>query len=327
MCRRNRSNGYANRRSSGYAVAVHANAARQGFVIKRDFTRSNAGSNPPACSVIAGRELRLIGMNLIHAPANTLHYRHCGRDFFVRDTQPPQHNARRSAAHNGSHCWNFIPPKAATVARPPIAGSASCRPKKLNSDRVIPLAFHVDYWNYIGWIDPYSQARFGERQRQQSRRRGASFVFTPQLLLNGRDYRRAMLFDDIGGKVKTINQTRSQASIRLKLDRHGNQLDSQIDIDVDADAAQRGVEVFLALYENNLATAVTAGENKGLILKHDFVVRELVGPLALDDKRGLSRAHAFTIDPRWKPHDIHIAVFVQQPQSGDVLQALSASCR
>lgn len=65
--------------------------------------------------------------------------------------------------------------------------------KGLAPPRVIPLAFHVDYWNHIGWRDPYSQARFSDRQRQHGRRRGASFVFTPQLLLNGADYRRALL--------------------------------------------------------------------------------------------------------------------------------------
>ena len=198
--------------------------------------------------------------------------------------------------------------------------------KKLATESVIPLAFHVDYWNYIGWTDPYSQARFGERQRQHSRRRGAGFVFTPQLLLNGQDYRRALLFDDIGGKVKAINQTKPRANIRLKLGRRGNRLDSLVEIEVERDAGQRHAEVYLALYENNLVTAVTAGENKGLTLKHDFVVRELVGPLALDDRSGLSHVHEFVLDPRWKPKDIYIAVFVQHPQSGEVLQALNASC-
>lgn len=62
--------------------------------------------------------------------------------------------------------------------------------KKLNVDRVVPLAFHVDYWNQLGWIDPFSQPVFSARQRQHSKRRGVSFVVTPQLLLNGQDYRR-----------------------------------------------------------------------------------------------------------------------------------------
>ncbi len=199
--------------------------------------------------------------------------------------------------------------------------------KKLTAERVIPLAFHVDYWNQLGWTDPFSRGIFSERQRQHSRRRGASFVFTPQLLLNGQDYRRAILFDDIDGKIKTINQTTPQADIRLKLSNSSLLLDGKVEVNVSGSADQRRAQVFLALYENNLVTAVKAGENKGRTLKHDFVVRELIGPLALDDKGNLSHALSFQLDPRWKPLDTHLAVFIQHPQSGDVLQALAASCR
>lgn len=199
--------------------------------------------------------------------------------------------------------------------------------KKLTAERVIPLAFHVDYWNQLGWTDPFSQGIFSARQRQHSKRRGASFVFTPQLLLNGQDYRRAILFDDIDGKIKTINQTKPQADIRLKLSNSGTLLDGKIEVSVSEGADRRRAQVFLALYESNLVTAVKAGENKGRTLKHDFVVRELVGPLPLDDRGSLTRELSFQLDPRWKPQNTHLAVFIQHPQSGDVLQALTASCR
>ena len=199
--------------------------------------------------------------------------------------------------------------------------------KKLATERVIPLSFHVDYWNQLGWIDPFSQGIFSERQRQHSRRRGASFVFTPQLLLNGQDYRRALLFDDIDSEIKAINQMKPQADIRLKLSNSGAQLASQVEVSVGGGADQRRAQVYLALYENNLVTAVKAGENKGRTLKHDFVVRELVGPLALDAKGNLSHAQNFQLNARWKPQDTHFAVFVQHPQSGDVLQALAVACR
>ena len=198
--------------------------------------------------------------------------------------------------------------------------------RKLAPSRVIPLAFHVDYWNNTGWIDSYAQARFSERQRWHSRRRGASFVFTPQILLNGQDYRRAPLFDDIASRVETINQTKPQAEIRLHLKRNDPRLDSEVEVAVRGDAGQRQAETYLALYENNLENTVNSGENKGLTLSHDFVVRELVGPLTLDDKGKLRHVKSFDLDPRWKLQDINLAVFVQHPRNGDILQALSASC-
>ena len=197
--------------------------------------------------------------------------------------------------------------------------------KKLAVSRLIPLAFHVDYWDQLGWVDPFAQARFSDRQRQHSKRRGASFVFTPQLLLNGQDYRRGLLFDDIDGKVKTINQGKPLADIKLILTNNGNTLASSVEA-VTKNPGQWSAQLYLALYENNLVTAVRAGENKGRTLKHDFVVRELVGPLALDANGSARHQHTFQIDPRWKAQDLKLAAFIQHPQSGDVLQALAASC-
>ena len=199
--------------------------------------------------------------------------------------------------------------------------------KKLNVDRVVPLAFHVDYWNHLGWTDPFSQPVFSARQREHSKRRGVSFVVTPQLLLNGQDYRRAALFEDIDGRIAAINSAKPQAEIRLKISNSNAMFHGKVDVNVPGGADQRRAQVYLALYENNLVTAVKAGENQGRTLKHDFVVRGLLGPLGLDDKGHLSHALSFPLDARWKPADTYLAVFVQHPASGDVLQALSAACR
>ncbi len=198
--------------------------------------------------------------------------------------------------------------------------------QKFSGDRVLPLAFHVDYWNHLGWTDPFAQAAFSARQRQQSNRRGVNFVVTPQLLLNGQDYRRGVVFDDFEAKIKAITATRAQADIRLTISRAGSVLNSAVEVRVAGEAARRAAQVYLALYEMNLATAVGAGENKGKTLRHDFVVRSLIGPLGLDDNGNLNRAQRFELDPRCKPQDINLAVFVQHPQTGDILQALSARC-
>src|SRR5258708_2194386 len=56
-------------------------------------------------------------------------------------------------------------------------------------DGVVPLAFHVDYWDYIGWKDRFGRAAFAERQRETVTRQGSRTVYTPQLMLDGRDAR------------------------------------------------------------------------------------------------------------------------------------------
>ncbi len=199
--------------------------------------------------------------------------------------------------------------------------------RKLANQRVVPLAFHVDYWNQLGWIDPYSQAAFSDRQRQHSSRRGVSFVVTPQLLLNGQDYRRGVLFDDFERRVLAINQSKPQADIRIRLEAGNLTLAAKVDVSIGGEPELRRARVYLAVYENNLVSVINAGENSGHTLRHDFVVRRLVGPLAVDNLGGLSHTQRFSLDARWKPADLNLAVFVQDPQTGDVLQALTASCR
>src|SRR6185295_6297026 len=70
-------------------------------------------------------------------------------------------------------------------------GCSSCPPadrllSTLRSDpRVVPLAFHVDYWNYIGWTDPFSSARWSQRQQAYARAFASNRIYTPQLVVNG----------------------------------------------------------------------------------------------------------------------------------------------
>jgi len=194
---------------------------------------------------------------------------------------------------------------------------------------VVTLAFHVDYWNYLGWRDPFSQPQFSERQKAASVRNRARVVYTPQLLLNGRDYRRGSVFDDLGERVNALTRAPAQAAIRLRLDTSdSNALVVAGSATVAGAAARSRAQVYVALYENDLSNDITAGENRGRRLRHDFVVRELAGPIAVDTG-GEARWHQrFTLDPRWKAGDLYVAAFVQDERSGDVLQALATPyCR
>jgi hypothetical protein len=190
--------------------------------------------------------------------------------------------------------------------------------------RVVTLAFHVDYWNYLGWPDPFAKAQFSERQRRASRRNGARVIYTPQLLLNGRDYRRGSLFEDFGNRLGTLNRGPAPAKIGLRLQADGAAgLTISGNVAVTNAAARAGAHVFLALYENNLSSQVTAGENRGKRLRHDFVVRDLAGPFPVAASGIAQLQHRLQLDPDWKSGDLHVAAFVQSERSGDVLQALA----
>jgi hypothetical protein len=243
----------------------------------------------------------------------------------------PAHAATCSAESGGrrvallelytSEGCNSCPPTDRWVSELPARGYGPAQ--------VVTLAFHVDYWNYLGWADPFSKAQYGERQRNASLRNRARVVYTPQLLLNGRDYRRGAVFDDFGERLSALNRDAAPAAIRLHLRAEDATALGVTGTAMVTDVAARGgAQAFLALYENNLSNQVSAGENRGKRLRHDFVVRDLAGPYAVDFHGEARLRQSFHLDPRWKPGDLHVAAFIQSERSGDVLQALAmAVCR
>ena len=201
--------------------------------------------------------------------------------------------------------------------------------KGLTTREVVALAFHVDYWNYLGWSDPFSKAAHSERQRMASIRNRARFVYTPQLLLDGRDYRRAIFLDDIADRVKAIGREQPAAAIRLEQVMEGNDgllVRGEV---VVTDTTQRAdARAYVALYENRLSNQVTAGENHGKRLEHDFVVRELSPLRPAGPDGNVEFQHQFLLGEGWKRGDLHVVAFVQNERSGKTLQALAVPfCR
>ena len=87
-------------------------------------------------------------------------------------------------------------------------------------------------------------------------------------------------------------------------------------------AESRNAAVYLAAYENRLASEVKAGENEGKRLEHDFVVREWIGPLAFGDAGKLEESRALPLLPGADPRNLGVAAFVQNRSTSEVLQAL-----
>jgi hypothetical protein len=201
--------------------------------------------------------------------------------------------------------------------------------KGLTSDRIVPLAFHVDYWNYLGWRDVFSQTNFAERQRHTAQINRSGFIYTPQLVLNGRDYRRGILWDGTNERIKEINQQKPLADISLILSMpSAGQLHVSGEIMVPGALVRQNAQAYLALYENNLRNDVKAGENNGRTLHHDFVVRELLGPISLDQQGNARFQQTFNLKSGWKLQDSGVVAFVQNNRSGEVLQALAlAACK
>jgi hypothetical protein len=173
---------------------------------------------------------------------------------------------------------------------------------------VIPLAFHVDYWDRLGWRDPFAQAAFSQRQR--ARNSGLGWVYTPQVMLDGEDFRSWK------GGLPARLRAPVQVNLSLKINQMPTVIEAQVESRFVSSGAARDAQVYLALYENRLSSRVTAGENAQRTLRHDYVVRQLVGPL--DPQRAL---YHFAVALGWQLANLGVTAFVLDAQ-GKTMQAL-----
>jgi hypothetical protein len=216
------------------------------------------------------------------------------------------------------------PNTAALVELYTSEGCNSCPPadrwlSTLKPGKVVPLSLHVDYWDYIGWKDPYARREFSQRQRKLSQLQRMALVYTPQVLLQGRDFRQwgTPVFER---EVERINARPAAARIRLGVLSMG---DASVTVQAEAEVLdashRRDAALFIAAYENKLSSRVTAGENRGETLRHDYVVLEWVEAPALNIRRDLP------LLPKAVPANSGVAAFVQNRRTGEVLQALMQS--
>jgi len=188
-------------------------------------------------------------------------------------------------------------------------------------DRVVPLSLHVNYWDYIGWKDPYAQQRFADRQRRLAQVMRARVVYTPQVLLQGRDFRRWHA-GDFDQAVARINARAPQASIALRLEAgRKDTFVTEVEAALLDPAAQADAALYLASYENKLVSHVAAGENRGRTLQHDYVVFEWVGPTPFAGSK-LAERRVLPLVPKAVRANSGVAAFVQNRRTGEVLQAL-----
>jgi len=193
----------------------------------------------------------------------------------------------------------------------------------LPAEQVVPLSLHVDYWDAIGWKDMFANHAFTERQRWLSDLANTRTIYTPEIFVAGREVRdwSAAWGGGIAAAVKRINARPAQADIGIAL---GKAADGRLPVEIRTNAAQ-GSKLFVALYENGLVSAIKAGENSGATLKHDYVVRDWIGPIALSSDRKNGRTallRTLALPAGAIAENLGVAAFVQAAK-GEVLQALS----
>jgi len=214
-------------------------------------------------------------------------------------------------------------------------GCSSCPPAdqwlstlaaRYGPQQVVPLSLHVDYWDYIGWRDPFAQAHFSERQRLLGLLAGTSTIYTPEVFVGMRELRGWRDLGTFERRLQEIQRQPARAQVTLAMTAgSARRIEATAAFTLLAPVAARGdLQGVLVVYENGLTSPVHRGENRGATLRHDHVVRFWSTPLPLrgDGARHVLR-ETVNLAPDWNVGKLGIAAFVQDTRSGEVLQALA----
>jgi len=142
-------------------------------------------------------------------------------------------------------------------------GCSSCPPadaafrKLVNQGDVIALAYHVDYWNYLGWADTLSSKENTERQYGYARTMGRSNVYTPQAIVNGRGHLAGADLNGINSKIDTFSSEGNGLTVPINAAMRGDELEIKIG------AGQGKANVVMVYFDKEKTIDVEKGENSG----------------------------------------------------------------
>jgi hypothetical protein len=211
-------------------------------------------------------------------------------------------------------------------------GCSSCPPadallqklerfQPISGAELVVLSEHVDYWNDIGWKDPFSSHEYSERQSAYAAQFGNGSVYTPQMVVDGR-------YEFVGSDVRRASEAIKEAAMTPKAPVRisiGTSDEKAATIRIEAGplpstAGSHSAGVFLAIADNSDESQVSAGENAGRRLQHVAVLRELTRIGTLDESSKLRRDIKMDLSSRTRA-GLRIVVIVQEPDAGKVLGA------
>ncbi len=207
-------------------------------------------------------------------------------------------------------------------------GCSSCPPadrwlsslKAIGSATTQPViqAFHVGYWDYIGWIDRFASPANTMRQRQIASWNNQRSIYTPQAVLNGRDWRDW----HSAGAVVPVSKEPARAAITLK-QIGGDQFEAVVTTDPSAPASW---SAYWTVTEHGHRSKVNAGENAGEFLQHDFVVRQYTAAGDYRSDAGAPQRLLLRSITSTPGHTRQVNLVVFDSRNGKTLQAVSAGC-
>ncbi|MBC9072053.1 DUF1223 domain-containing protein [Thauera sp. CAU 1555] len=207
---------------------------------------------------------------------------------------------------------------------PPADRWLSTLPGGLGADRLVPLALHVDYWDYIGWQDPYAQAQFTARQRRLGQLSGSRTIYTPEVFVGMRELRGWHNGSTFARQIQAVNAQPARAAIALAMrPLDGREVELEARFALPAGQQGGALQGVLVLYEDKLVSDVRRGENAGVTLGHDRVVRRWLPRVLEAGAAAQVLRETVALPAGWNPANLGAAAFVEDMSGGEVLQALA----
>jgi hypothetical protein len=185
---------------------------------------------------------------------------------------------------------------------------------------LIVLSEHVDYWDRLGWRDPFSSPQYSARQEEYASKFSRDGVYTPQLVVDGR-------FEFVGsdGREATLAIQRAMREQKIGIAishvaRDGNQVTAHIESSASEQSTKSGKAVlYVAVADNRAESHVTRGENGGRNLAHVGVARVLRQVGTIDLESTIAKDVTLSIPPGALPNGMRLVAFIQDLRSGHVL--------
>jgi hypothetical protein len=193
------------------------------------------------------------------------------------------------------------------------------RTQPVSTARIIALEEHVDYWNHLGWADPFSNGAFRVRQNDYGQFFRTENIYTPQMVVNGQVQ---FVGDDMTRAIREVGKAAVDQNygVRLRQERNGED-PSLTDLMVWVRQMRTGkpdpAQVYLAVTETGLSSNVSAGENAGRLLRHAPVVRSfgVIGTVEPRPFREVGVKSTLKLPQEWKRSNLTAVVFIQERAS------------
>jgi hypothetical protein len=186
--------------------------------------------------------------------------------------------------------------------------------------QLIVLSEHVDYWNRLGWKDPYSSTSVTDRQAAYANHFGLASSYTPEMVVDGAT---EFVGNDTRLAARAIEKAVGTQKAAVHISSVSSDASGKLRAQVESDALPKGpgADIYFVVALNHADSQVEGGENKGRHLAHVAVVESITRIGSTDKNHNFQKQVEIKVDPRTEPSNLRVIAFLQQHGYGPVIGA------